>query len=85
MLGLLITVMRLVINWGRLVINRGMVDWFIHRCMMNRGMVNWGMVNNCRGSMNCMMHSRSLMVDSMSTKGCKWNSRTSCHKRDKSN
>ena len=68
MLWLLITIVGLVVGRGGVVINRGMVDnWSrgVGRGMVNNSMVNWGMdsmVNN-RGSMDCMMHSRSSMVD----------------------
>ena len=68
MLWLLITIVGLVVGRGRVVISRGMVDnWGrgIGWGMVDNSMMNWGMdsmVNN-RGSMNCMMYSRSSMVD----------------------
>jgi len=79
---LLITIVGLVIDRSRLMIDRGMVNWFINRsvmdwCMMHWCMMQFGMVNNGRSSMNWMMNS-------MSTKCCKWNCRSSSHKRDKS-
>ena len=89
MLRLLITIVGLVIDRSRLMIDRGMVNWFINRsvmdwCMMHRCMMHFGMVNNGRSSMNWMMNSRGSMMNSMSTKCCKWNCRSSSHKRDKS-
>ena len=68
MLWLLITMVGLVVGRGRVVISRGMVDNLgrgIGWGMVDNSMMNWGMdsmVNN-RGSMNCMMYSRSSMVD----------------------
>ena len=71
MLGLLITIVGLVVCWGRGMVGRGMVDyWGIGWGMMNWGvgwgMVdNWGMVNSMMGknwsSMNCMMDRGSMM------------------------
>jgi len=84
-MGLVIDRGWLVIDRGRLVIDRGMVNWFINRSMMDWGMMHFGMVNNGRGSMNCMVNSRGSMMDSMSTKGCEWNCWSSSHKGDKSN
>jgi len=65
---LLITIVGLVVGRGGVVINRGMVDnWSrgVGRGMVNNSMVNWGMDSmvNSRGSMDCMMHNRSSMVD----------------------
>jgi len=65
---LLITIVGLVVGRGGVVISRGMVDNLgrgIGWGMVDNSMMNWGMdsmVNN-RGSMNCMMYSRSSMVD----------------------
>ena len=65
---MLITILGLVVGRGGVVISRGMVDnWGrgIGWGMVDNSMVKWGMdsmVNN-RGSMNCMMYSRSSMVD----------------------
>jgi len=83
-LGVLITIVGLVVYWGRLVVDRGVVDWFVNRGMVNSMVWNFGMVNYGRGSMNSMVNSRGCMVNSMSTKSCEWSSRSSSHKWNKS-
>jgi len=85
MLGLLITVVGLVVDRGRGMVGRCMMDSMVD----NWGMVdNWsmvdGMMGNNRGGMYCMVHSRSMMGN-MSTKSCEGNSRATSNKRDKSN
>ena len=84
MLGLLITIVGLVVCWGRGMIGRGMVDSMVDPMVGNWGMVN-SMVSNNRGSMNCMMDSRSCVMDGVATKSCERNSGSSSHKWDKSN
>jgi len=71
MLGVLITIVGLVVYWGRLV-----VDWCMVHSMMgnNRGMVD--------SMVDCMMNSRGCMVNIMSSKNCEWDSRATSHKRD---
>merc|ERR1719382_1933044 len=81
MLGLLITIVRLVVDRGGLVISWG---------GMMHGMVgnNWGMVNSMVsynwGSMHCMVN-RGSMMDSVSTKSCERNGWPTSHQGDKSN
>ena len=72
MLGLLITIMGLVVCWGRGMIGWGMVD-----SMVDSMVGNWRVVNS--------MVNRGSMMDRVSTKCCEWNGWPASHKGDKSN
>jgi len=86
-LWVLITVVGLVVGWGRGVVGWGMVDdWGrgIGWGMVNNSMVNRGMDGMVNRGMDCMVNSRGSMVDGVTTESCKGNGWAASHKRDKS-
>jgi hypothetical protein len=78
MLGLLITIVGLVVCWGRGMIGWGVVDSMVGNWGMVDSMVsNWGVVNS--------MVNRGSMMDRVSTECCEWSGWPTSHKGDKSN